>query len=169
MEEAIENKVANSALLTINLEELKPHWDMVGIDIANNLYEGIVLREKEFRAYVSEHDWSQYKSKSVFIYCSVDAIIPTWAYMLMAVSLSDVASKLVFGSKADLELELWRDVIATLDLDRFAEKRIVVKGCSDEEIPTTIFVELVTKLTPIAKSLMFGEPCSTVPLYKAKK
>ena len=166
--EGIENKVANSGLVTINLEELKPNWKLAGFDMANVLYQGLVLREKDFREFVKTNDWTAFQGKSVFVYCSVDAIVPTWAYMLIATALSGIFESSVFGSKQMLETQLWRKVIQAIDLEIYRDKRIVIKGCSDEAINETIYMELTSLLIPVAKSLMYGEPCSTVPLFKRK-
>lgn len=164
--EPIENKVAKSGLVTLELEALRPQWNIVGFDMKDVLWQEIALREREFRAFVKENDWSFYNGKSVYIFSSVDAIIPTWAFMLLSVALSDHCKLVIVGSQKDLELFLWRTLIASLDLDDYKDQRLVVKGCSDESIPETVYVELSNKLIPVVKSLMFGEPCSTVPLYK---
>ncbi|MEZ4720381.1 MAG: DUF2480 family protein [Flavobacteriales bacterium] len=166
--EEIENKVAKSGLITLDLEEQRPDWQIVGIDIAVALFEGLVLREKDFREFVAHHNWEAYRDKAVHIYCSADAIVPTWAYMLMATQLADVAVKTIFGSESELKLELWRDFICSIDLSEYQDQRVIVKGCSDEAISESIYVELSMLLTPVVKSLMFGEPCSTVPLFKRK-
>lgn len=164
--DSIENKVAKSGLVTLNLEELKPHWEIVGLDISDVLVEGLMLREKDFRVFIKEHDWSSYQGKNVFVYCSTDAIVPSWAYMLISSSLSEIASNCYFGSKNELEKHLWLEFINNLDYNAFDGQRVIVKGCSDERIDETVYMFLATKLTPIVKSLMFGEPCSTVPIYK---
>lgn len=166
--ETIENKVANSGLVTLDMEERKPHWDIVGFDLADVLFQGLVLREKDFRAFVESHDWGQYADKCVHVHCSADAIVPTWAYMLISTRLAGIATVCIFGSANELRTELWRAFVRDLDLSEFASKRVVVKGCSDEEIGPTVYVELTTRLMPVVKSLMFGEPCSTVPLFKRK-
>ena len=168
MEETIINKVNQSGLLQIDLEELKPKGDRVLFDLAPLLYMGLALREKEFRSFVSEHDWSQYDQKHVAIACSVDAIIPTWAFMLLSVHLSPYVSTIVFGDLVELEKVLFQKMIANLPTSDFEGARVVVKGCSKESIPTDAYVQLSHKLRPIVKSLFFGEPCSTVPLFKRK-
>ncbi|MDA7744760.1 DUF2480 family protein [bacterium] len=166
--EAIENKVAKSGLITLNLEDLKPDWSIVGLDISTQLVEGLMLREKDFRAFISDHDWTAYKGKHVFVHCSTEAIVPTWAYMLISSALSEISASCRFGSKAELQKLLWLDVVECLDYSSYQDERVIVKGCSNEVIDESVYMLLATKLTPIVKSLMFGEPCSTVPIYKKK-
>lgn len=164
--EEIENKVAKSGLVTLELEELKPNWNIVGFDMKDVLWQGLALKEKDFREFVKTNNWSAFESISVFIFSSVDAIIPTWAFMLLSASLTEYCETVVVGKKEDLELVLWRKLIDALDLNDFKDQRVIVKGCSDETIPETIYFELSSKLVTVVKSLMFGEPCSTVPIYK---
>jgi len=130
---------------------------------------GLALKEKDFRAFVQEHDWTKYQSKHVAVGCSVDAIIPTWAYMLISIQLAPNAKTTVFGTLADLEKTLYSSVLNQLDLSPYRDGRIVIKGCSKESVPTDVYVQISTLFQPIVKSLFFGEPCSTVPLYKQKK
>tara|TARA_B110000046_G_scaffold46124_1_gene51168 strand:+ start:643 stop:1155 length:513 start_codon:yes stop_codon:yes gene_type:complete len=162
----IENKVAKSGLVTLELEELKPNWNIEGFDMKDVLWQGIALKEKDFREFVKTNDWSAFESKSIFIFLSVDAIIPTWAFMLLSASLTEYCETVVVGQKEDLELVLWRKLIDALNLNDYRDQRVIVKGCSDETIPETIYFELSSKLVSVVKSLMFGEPCSTVPIYK---
>jgi hypothetical protein len=166
--DTIENKVAKSGLITLDLEELKPKWNVVGFDMKAVLWQGLALREKDFRDFVATHDWSTFRTKQVFIYSSVDAIIPTWAYMLLSAALSNNSETVMVGQKVDLELALWRKFLDTINAEDYIDQRVIVKGCSDETIPETIYVELTNKLIPVVKSLMFGEPCSTVTIYKKK-
>jgi len=166
--DTIENKVAKSGLITLDLEELKPKWNVVGFDMKAVLWQDLALREKDFRDFVATHDWSTFRTKQVFIYSSVDAIIPTWAYMLLSAALSNNSETVMVGQKVDLELALWRKFLDTINAEDYIDQRVIVKGCSDETIPETIYVELTNKLIPVVKSLMFGEPCSTVPIYKKK-
>jgi len=168
MADEIINKVANSGLITLDLEESHPHWEVVGFDMADVLWEGLVLKESAFRAFVKDNDWTSFNGKSVFIHCSTDAIIPTWAYMLLATALEPFASLCIIGSEEDLQLALWRKFIEGLDLSIYTDQRVIVKGCSDTLIPETVYLELSTKLKPVVRTLMFGEPCSTVPIYKRK-
>ncbi|NNF02485.1 MAG: DUF2480 family protein [Bacteroidia bacterium] len=164
----IVNKVANSGLITLDLEQIKPSGERVLIDIADQLVDGLILREKEFRAYVSSHNWDQYKGKHVAIICSVDAIVPTWAYMLISSALRDHTLTIVLGNLDELEKVVYRNAIETLDESIYVDQRIVIKGCG-QGVPTTAYIDLMNKIRPIAKSIMYGEPCSTVPLYKKKR
>ncbi|MHA8065165.1 DUF2480 family protein [Aquirufa sp. ROCK2-A2] len=168
MEDIIVNKVNQSGLLQIDLEELRPTGDRILLDVTPFLFMGQVVKEKDFRAFVNEHDWAQYSQKHVAIFCSADAIIPTWAYMLITVHLSPYAQTLVFGNLADLEKVLYQNMITHLPTENLEGARVVVKGCSKESIPTDAYVQLSHKLRPIVKSLFFGEPCSTVPIFKRK-
>lgn len=167
--DAIENKVARSGIITMEPERLKPEWKIAAFDISPHLEHGLLLREKPFRVMVAETDWSIYRGHAVHIHCSTEAIVPTWAYMLIAVALQNLASTVVFGTRQDLERLLWSTWVESLSLEEYRGQRVVVKGCSDEQIPATVYVELAHRLTPVVQSLMFGEPCSTVPLFKAKK
>jgi hypothetical protein len=168
-EEEIVNKVAQSGLITIDLEELYPEGERVLLDIKDRLFQGLILREKDFREFVSTHDWGQYKDKYVAVTCSADAIVPTWAYMLLAVSLEPHAKHVVFGDLETLETILYNEVLSKFDVSQYKDARIVIKGCSNLPVPKAAYVELTRLLRPLAKSIMYGEPCSTVPLYKAKK
>ncbi len=168
MDEII-NKVGQSGLIQLDLEELRPIGDRVFFDLAPCLFMGLALKEKDFRAYIQAHDWTQYQSKHVAVGCSVDAIIPTWAYMLVGIHLAPFATTTVFGTLADLEKSLYAKVLHSMDLEPFRDGRVVIKGCSKESVPTDVYVQISTKFQPIVKSLFFGEPCSTVPLYKQKK
>ncbi len=162
----IVNKVAASGLITIDLEELYPAGERTSIDLANQLWQGLALREKDFRAWIQTHDWSQYQGKYVAVHCSVDAIIPAWAFMLVASALSDYATTVVQGSNEDLEQVLFRNMIDSLDISAYQDKRCVIKGCSNLPVPQSASSHLVVRLRPIARSIMFGEPCSTVPVFK---
>ena len=163
------NKVANSGLITINLENYYPHGERILLDIKDQLFMGIVLKEKDFRQFIKEHDWQQYQDNFVAVTCSVDAIIPTWAYMLVAAKLSGVAKKIVFGTLATLETVLWENVLNEFSTEEFRDQKIVIKGCGDLPIGADAYLKLTTKLVEVASSVMFGEPCSTVPVYKSKK
>jgi len=168
VEDQIINKVALSGLVTLDLEEHYPAGERVIYDIKDNLFMGLILKEKDFRAFLKEHDWSQYTGKHVAITCSEEAIVPLWAYMLLTVYLEPYANTVIFGNAEDLEKKLFDQVLNTLDLEQYRDVRVVVKGCSDKQIPPYVYVELTRRLRPLVKSLMFGEPCSTVPLYKQK-
>ena len=169
MAEEIINRVANSKLVTIDLEDYYPQGERILFDIKDWLFQEIILKEKEFRISVNEHDWSQYKNSYVALTCSSDAIIPSWAYILISTNLSNIAKKIVVGNLVDLETSIFQDIINNLDITEFQDKPVIIKGCSTKQIPETTYVQLVSKLTPIARTLMFGEACSTVPLFKRKK
>lgn len=162
----IENRVAKSPLITINLEDFYHHGERVTYDIAGNLFQSLILRESDFRSFVKEHDWSQYEDKNVNLICSVDAIVPTWAYMLLTTKLEEVAHMVVMGDKDVLEYALYQEALSKIDLKSFQDKPIVIKGCGDLPVPEAAYVELTRLIKPFAKSIMYGEPCSTVPLYK---
>ncbi len=164
--EEIVNKVAASGLVTIDLEEIYPTGERVTIDFASQLWQGLALREKDFRDWIASHDWSVYHGKHVAFYCSADAIIQPWAYMLIASKLTGVARTMVQGDARDLEHYLFRSLIDGLDIERFNDKRCVIKGCSNKPVPASAYAYLVGRLQPVAKSIMFGEPCSTVPVFK---
>jgi|SRR5690554_6473744 len=166
MAEEIVNRVAKSGLITLNLEEFYPEGERVLYDIKENLWEGIALKEKDFRAFVKEHDWSQYQDKFVALHCSVDAIVPTWAYMLLATKLEPFAKRVVFGNLDTLETILFEKALQKIKAEDYEDARIVIKGCSDKVVPPSAYVKLTEMLRPYAKVIMYGEPCSTVPLYK---
>ena len=162
----IVNRVANSALITIDLEDYYPKGTRVYFDIKEWLYEGLVLREKEFRSFVNTHDWSTYKGQFIALHCTSDAIIPGWAYMLVRLQLSGIAKQVVVGDLETLETTLYQTTIDNLDL-RFCEnKPVIIKGCSNKPVPQNAYLFLIDKLQPIAKSIMYGEACSSVPLFK---
>jgi hypothetical protein len=169
MAEEIVNRVAKSPLITIDLEEFYPDGKRVLFDIKNWLFEGIILREKDFRESVKEHDWSQYKDSYVALTCSEDAIIPSWAYLLLSTELTPYAQKVVVGDLELLETSIFQDVIQGLDISEYQNKPIIIKGCADKPIPPSAFSFLIDRIQPIAKNIMYGEACSTVPLYKRKK
>ncbi len=168
MSDTIINKVANSGLISFDLEDYYPQNERVIYDLKDNLFQEMILKEKDFRNFLKEHDWEQYRDKNIAVICSVDAIVPTWAYMLLAVKFEGVAETVVFGDLEALEIHLFKQIINKIDFSAFQDAKVVVKGCSKFEIPTAVYVELANRLKPYVKSLMFGEPCSTVPLYKKK-
>ncbi len=163
------NRVTNSGLVTLNLEDYYPKEERVLFDIKNQLYQGVILKEKDFRGFLKEHDWSKYKDKHIALTCSVDAIIPMWAYMLLAIKLKPYAKKVVFGNLPYLEQSLYLETLDTIDFTIFENKKVVIKGCSDQSISEQVYIEISQRLLPFAASIMFGEPCSTVPLYKRPK
>jgi len=167
-EDQIVNKVSSSSLISFDLEEYYQPGDRVVVDITDQLYEGIILKEKDFRSFIKTHDWSAYQNKFVAITCSADAIIPTWAYMLISIALKPFAKDVVFGTLSDLEVEIFRKALQKVEWSKFENAKVVVKGCSKVEVPASIYVEATNQLMNYVSSLMFGEPCSTVPLYKKK-
>jgi len=168
MSEEIINRVAQSKLITFDLEDYYPEGERLLLDIGDWLYEGIVLREKEFRAYVTEHNWKQYEGAYVALYCSSDAIVPGWAYMLIASKLQPFAKRTVQGSLVDLETSLYQSILENLDISEFEGKSIIIKGCSKKPVPPNAYLLITSRLQSIAKSLMYGEACSSVPLFKSK-
>ncbi|HEY4322413.1 MAG TPA: DUF2480 family protein [Mucilaginibacter sp.] len=168
IQETIINKVAQSGLVTLDPASFYPEGERVVYDIADNLFQGLILREKDFREFVKTHDWSQYKDKNVAVTCTADAIVPAWAYVLLANRLTPYAREVVFGNEEVLETVLFVKNIAKMDMEQYRDQRLVLKGCGDISVPVSAYVELTKKLTPVVKSLMFGEPCSTVPIYKRK-
>jgi len=164
--EQIRNKVAESGLITFNLEDLYQVGERRTFDLKDFLFEGLILREKDYRKQLKAFDWSIYQDAFVNIQCTADAIVPQWAFMLAATYLQPVARRTVMGDRDTLETVLFLEAIAHLDLTQFQDERVIVKGCSKYPVPTSAFVEFVSKLTPIAKSVMYGEACSTVPLFK---
>lgn len=164
----IVNRVANSVLVTIDLEEYYPSGERILFDIKDWLYEGLVLREKEFRALIDAHDWSIYKNQYIALHCTSDAIIPGWAYMLIRLQLSGIAKQVVVGNLETLETTLYQKIIANLELDYCTNKPVIIKGCSNKPVPQNAYLFLIDKLYPIAKSILYGEACSSVPLYKKK-
>ena len=168
-EDTIINKVASSGIITLDLEEMHPQGERVVFDLKPLLWQEIALKEDDLRAFCKTHDWSQYTGKFVSVHCSADAIIPTWAFMLVATHLQPHAAFITQGNADQLERAVFTRFVQQLDVEPYRNGRVVVKGCSDLPVPLNAYVELSTKLLPVVKSLMFGEPCSTVPLYKAPK
>ncbi|MCL7989394.1 DUF2480 family protein [Sphingobacterium sp. lm-10] len=168
IQETIVNKVAQSGLMTVDLAHFAPQEEIVIYDIKDNLFHGLILKEKDFRDFIKTNDWSTYTDKHVGIICSTDAIVPTWAYMLLSSKLTPIAASVHFGDAEIVRGNLFRDTLEHLDYARFADQRVVVKGCGDIPIPTEAFVTFTGKLTQTAKSVMYGEPCSTVPVFKRK-
>jgi Protein of unknown function (DUF2480) len=168
MEEII-NRVQSSSLITLDLEELYTPGDRAFFDIKPFLFQELILKEKDFRAALKSIDWPIYKGKHVAIGCTADAIVPTWAYMLASIALSPFAQTIHFGSIEDLEKQLFRSAVSKIDWQQYANTKVVVKGCSKIEVPTEIYVEVAAQLQNVASSIMFGEACSTVPLYKGQK
>jgi hypothetical protein len=168
IQEELVNRVAQSGLVTLDPASFYPPGERVIYDIKENLFHGLILREKDFREFIKEHDFTQYQDKNVGITCTADAIVPAWAYMLLANRMAPYAREVVFGDAEVLETVLFDKMMAQADFEQYRDQRIVLKGCGDIPVPVSAYVELTKKLTPLAKSLMFGEPCSTVPIYKRK-
>ena len=168
MQETIVNKVAESGLITLDIEEYYPKEEIIVFDLKDHLFMGLILKEKDFRAALQNIDWSQYQSKNVALTCSADAIIPMWAYMLVASYLRPFANEIIFGNKETVISTLILKNLSKINGEEFTDKRIVVKGCGDVQIPESAYIEITNKLRPYAKSIMYGEPCSTVPIYKKK-
>ena len=168
MQDEIVNKVAQSKLITFNLEDYYPKGDRMVLDIKDWLFEGFILKEKEFRAFVEEHDWSQYEGAYVAMHCSTDAIVPGWAYILLSVKLSGIAKKIIQGSLVDLETSIYQSIIEHLDISEYQDKLIIIKGCSKKPVPANAYLFLAERLKPVVRSIMYGEACSSVPLYKRK-
>jgi hypothetical protein len=166
--EEIVNKVAGSGIVSIDLEEFYLEGERVIFDIKPHLFMEQILKEKDFREFIKINDWSSFKDKIVGIVCSADAIVPTWAYMLITLALEPFAKKIFFGNLIEVENLLFAEKLATLSPEQYKDARVVIKGCGEKQIPTNAFVQLTSLLKPFAKSIMYGEPCSTVPLYKAK-
>lgn len=169
MEEILVNRVANSGLVTIDLEELYPAGEVVGFDLKDHLFMGLILKEKEFREALKAHDWTQYTGKNLAVYCSEDAIIPMWAYMLVASYAGAHARDVVLGTPGQFVEMAYLKTLAAIDPADYAGKRLVIKGCSDKPVPASAYLEITRRLQPVAQSIMFGEPCSTVPVYKKAK
>ncbi len=169
MADEIINRVAQSQLVVFDLEDFYPKGIRIVFDIKDWLFEGFVLKEKEFRKHVSEHDWSQYQDKYVALICSTDAIVPAWAYMLITIELAPYSKKTIMGNLDTLETSIYQDIINGLDLSSYQDKPVIIKGCSNKPVPDNAYILLSEKLKPVAKSIMYGEACSSVPLFKRKK
>jgi len=166
MAEEIINRVANSKLAVVDLEDYYPEGKRVLLDIKDWLYEGLVLREKEFRDYVKSHNWSQYQDQYVAIMCSVDAIIPAWAFMLVTIELQPFVKQSVLGNLENLETFLYQDIINQIEISGFKGRPVIIKGCSKKPVPLSAYIMLSNKLKLVAKSILFGEACSSVPLFR---
>ena len=163
------NKVAQSPLVQINLEDYYHPGKRIEIDLKDWLYEGLILREKDFRESIKTHDWSVYKNALVAINCSTDAIVPLWASMLLTTALQPYAQHIIYGSLEDLEAHLYEEAFRKIDFLAFNGKPMIIKGCSNKPVPVQAYVSFTQKAQPYAKSIMFGEACSTVPVFKKQK
>ena len=168
MEEII-NKVANSALEVFDLEDYYPKGIRVQIDISQWLLEGFLLKEKDFREQLKNHDWSQYQNQFIAIHCSTDAIVPAWASILVTIQLTPFAKKIVNGTIEDLDASLYEELLPKIEYSLYKNKPVILKGCSRKPVPMRAYVLAAQYLQPIARSIMYGEACSAVPLYKAGK
>ncbi len=166
MADVMVNKVAESGLITLDLEELLGGYQVAGFDLKPFLFMELILKEKDFREALKEHDWSIYAGKVTAVFCSTDAIIPVWAYMLVGTYLQPVAAGVVYGQPEQAKEKWLLEKISSLNTDDFAGKRVVVKGCGEEPVGESAYLAVTVKLRPVVKSLMYGEPCSTVPIYK---
>ncbi|PHI21592.1 hypothetical protein CEQ90_01905 [Lewinellaceae bacterium SD302] len=160
------NRVANSGLVTIELENFYPTGELARFDLKDYLYMELILREKDFRAALAEHDWEQYRGKHLLVFCSADAIIPVWAYMLVASKVAGLVASIYQGEEAEFIQAYLLAAVADLKPEDYQDKRLVIKGCSDKPVPAAAYLAVTAKLQPVAKSIMYGEPCSTVPVYK---
>lgn len=167
--ETIINKVAESGIITLDLAMYLPADKIAVFDLKPFLFREMILREKDYRAALQAHDWEQYKGKQVAMLCSADAIVPVWAYMLAATYLQPIAAGIYFGTAEELTKMLLNEQIRKIDVAEYTDKRVVIKGCGDTPIPEAAYVAITAHLRPYVKSLMYGEPCSTVPIYKKAK
>ncbi len=170
LENKVQKRMEKGGVKELDLGSFHTPGERVIYDIKNDLYEGVILKEQEFRDKVKEHDWSQYEGKFVAITCSEDAIVPTWAYMLLAVSLGPYAEKVIFGDLEELEAELFRQSIRSkLEPSEYEGSRVIVKGCGDVYVPVAAFVEIAEQLRPFAKTISYGEACSAVKVYQKSR
>ncbi len=169
MEKEIVNRVAASSLVSIDLEEFYMPGERILFDIKDQLFQGMILKEKSFRDFIRSHDWSQYTGKLIAITCTAEAVVPTWAYMLLSVSLQPFAGKVIFGNLSELESLLFREALSNIDWEQYRDAKVVIKGCSKVEVPASAYVDAIQYLRPLAASIMYGEACSSMPLYKKSK
>lgn len=163
------NRVAASGLITLRLESFFPDVALAEINLKDYLFQELLLREKDFREAMQAHNWSQYEGKVLLVFCSTDAIIPVWAFMLVAAYAAPYAKDIFQGTREDYYRQVYRRIIDEIDVRQYAGERIVIKGCSDKPVPLSAYLDLTARLQPHARSIMFGEPCSTVPIYKQPK
>jgi hypothetical protein len=165
----IRNKVAeNTKLITFDLEDYYVSGKRIQVDISQWLDQGFILREKEFRAALDMHDWEQYQDCYVAVNCSTDAIIPAWAFMLFTVKITSFAKKVIIGNLEDLETSLYEIAIMGIDVTAYQDKFVIIKGCANKPVPQSAYVNITSKLITVAKSVMYGEACSSVPLFRKK-
>jgi hypothetical protein len=164
----IENKVASSGLITLNLEDYLPNKSIITFDLKDYLFMGLILKEKDYRETLKNKDWEEYRDQYVAITCSADAIVPVWAYMLAVSYLQPVATDVYMGTAEEMNKHILLKNIDAIKPEEFADQRVVVKGCGDKPVDNAAFAEITKVLLPLVKSIMYGEPCSTVPIYKKK-
>ena len=169
MADTIFNRVAESKLITFDLEKLYQIGDRIPIDLSQWLDKGIILREKEFRLKLKQHNWKAYRNQFVAIYCTTDAVLPAWASLLVTTYLQPYAKKVVMGTLIDLETHLFTEEIKKINVSSFKDKAVIIKACTDKKVPEDSYVQLISRLQPVVKSLFYGEACSSVPLFKKKK
>ena len=167
--ERLVNKVAESGIISLDLEKFYPQQEVVELDLKDFLFMEMLLKEKDFREKLEATDWNQFNGKIVAVHCSTEAIIPMWAFMLVSSKLKGFANEVYFGNKQIAIEKAVEKNMLSIDEEEYKDKRVVVKGCGDIEIPSSAFLMISQKLIPVVKSLMYGEPCSTVPVYKQKK
>lgn len=170
MEESpIINRVANSPLVTFNLEDYHPKVSIDSVDLKDILFQGLILREKDLREFVKSNDWKTYSGKHVAVFCSADVIVPTWAFMMIGIALQPFAERVTFGNREAMTEMLFLEALTKLDWEKYRDAKVVIKGCSDMHVPDSVYLEAASRLRAVASSIMYGEPCSTVPLYKRSK
>lgn len=168
MNEPIINKVAESGIITIDLETWYPKEETIVFDMKDYLFMGLILKEKDFREALKNKDWLEFTNKNVAITCTADAIIPVWAYMLVASYLQPIAANLIMGDEKELHKSVFLKNLSTINVNDYIDKRIVIKGCGETPIADYVYMEITKLLRPVVKSIMYGEPCSTVPVFKKK-
>lgn len=166
MSEPFVNKVADSGLITLDLEKWYPRDETAVFDLKDHLFMGMILKEKDFREALKVTDWTYYQDKNVGVTCSVDAIIPVWAYMLVAANLQPFAKVIVLGDEKEVSKTVFLKNLAAIDVQEYTDKRVVIKGCGETPIADYVYMEITKLLRPVVKSIMYGEPCSTVPVFK---
>ncbi len=167
-EQPLVNRVANSGLITLDLERFYPAEETATFDLKDHLFQGLILREKDFREVIKNHDWTQYAGKVLLVCCSADAIIPMWAYMLVTTAAAPYALDVFQGNHSEWLRAAYREKIAQMEMDIYQDQRLVIKGCGAKPVPPAAYLEISRRLQPVAKSILFGEPCSTVPVFKRK-
>lgn len=162
------NKVAESGLITLDMEKWYPRDETAVFDMKDYLFMGMILKEKDFREALKKIDWETYRDKNVAVTCSADAIIPVWAYMLVATYLQPFAKEIVMGDEKEMHKTIFLKNLSTIDIKEYTDKKVVIKGCGETPIADYVYMEITKLLRPVVKSIMYGEPCSTVPVYKKK-